>query len=157
MLPLPQAAHQWLNPDLWVDASTSWGIGIAFGNKWVAWTLTPGWKAEGRDISWAESIALKLVVLIVIDSRFHDCSIIIHSDNTGIIGTYDKGRSHNVPPNDSIRRITSFIVPSNIVIIPTYVASTLNRADPISCGILGPLHLHVDSPPALPLELKPLL
>jgi len=42
--------HHSLDPNLWVDASTSWGIGIIHGNKWSAWTLTPGWKTEGRDI-----------------------------------------------------------------------------------------------------------
>jgi len=88
--------HQWLDPDLWVDVSTSWGIGIAFGNRWLAWTLTPGWKAKGRDIGWAESIALELAVLVVIDSRFRDCSIVVRGDNIGIIGAYDKGSSRNV-------------------------------------------------------------
>src|SRR5882724_7325099 len=41
--------HRFLNCDLWVDASTSWGIGIIYGNMWFAWTLMPGWKAKGRD------------------------------------------------------------------------------------------------------------
>ena len=70
--------HQWLYPDLWIATSTSWGIGIALGNKWFTWTLMPGWKAKGRDIGWAESISLELVVLIIVDSGFRDCSIVVH-------------------------------------------------------------------------------
>jgi len=158
----PHCAHslkpcQMLNPDLWVNASTSWGIGIIHGNKWSVWTLMPGWKAEGRDISWANSIALELAVCILVEYNLCNCSIIICSDNTGVIGAYDKGRSCNIPHNDSINHITLYIVPSNIMIIPTYVASTLNRANPIYCGILGPSHLHTDLPPVLPPELNPFL
>jgi len=136
-----------------VDTSTSWGVGVVSGTTWYAWALIPGWKSDGRDIGWAETIALELAVLILSDEGFHDCSIIVHGDNTGVIGAYDKGRSRNIPRNDSIRRITSNIIPNNIMIIPTYVASALNRADPISRGILGPSHLWAVSPPALPPEL----
>src|SRR5882724_2158286 len=142
-----------LDPDLWVDASTSWGISIIHGDKWSAWTLVPGWKSEGRDIGWAESIALELAVLLLVNLNFRNCSIVIRGDNTGVIGTYDKGRSRNVPRNESIRRITLYIVPNNIMIVPTYVASASNRADPIFRGILGPSHLRVDLPPMLPPEL----
>jgi len=138
--------HKQLNPDIWVDASTSWGIGIIFGNAWYAWVLSPDCKSNGRDIGWAKSIALEMAVYILIDCNFTDCSVIIHGDNTSIIGTYEKGRSHNIPCNDSICQITSCIIPNNIMIIPIYVASALNRADPISHGTLGPSHLDVPLP-----------
>jgi len=39
--------RQPFNPDLWVDASTNWGISIIFSNNWYAWALTPGWKTDG--------------------------------------------------------------------------------------------------------------
>ena len=52
-----------LDPDIWADASTSWGIGLVMGDHWAAWQLKDGWKVGGRDISWAESIALDLAVL----------------------------------------------------------------------------------------------
>ena len=28
--------------EFWVDASSSWGIGVVFGNEWDAWQLSPG-------------------------------------------------------------------------------------------------------------------
>jgi len=145
---------QSIDPDLWVDASTSWGIGVVFSSVWYAWAFIPGWKANGRDIGWAESISLELAVLIIVDHDFHDCSIIIHSDNTGVIGTYDKGSSCNIPHNDSICCITLCIIPNNIMIVPTYVASTSNSVDPISHGILDPSHLCSVSPAAPPPELS---
>ena len=149
--------HQTIDPHIWVDVSTSWGIGIIYGDLWYAWSLRPGWKAKGRDIGWAESIALELAVLILVDEGYHDCSIIIRGDNTGIIGAYNKDRSHNIPHNKCICRITSSIVPNNILIVPIYVASALNREDPISHGIFGSPYLCVVLPPALPLELSGLL
>jgi|SRR5882724_7286031 len=84
---------QSVNPDLWVDASTSWGISTVLCDFWYAWALMLGWKADGRDIGWAKSITLELAILILVDHDFHDCRITIYNDNTGIIGTYDKGRS----------------------------------------------------------------
>ena len=42
-----------INLDIYVDASTSWGIGLIVGNHWVAWSLCQGWKAAGWDIGWA--------------------------------------------------------------------------------------------------------
>jgi len=49
--------------DLWVDASTDWGIGLTLGDRWDAWRTTNGWKGEGRDIGWLEAIAVELAVL----------------------------------------------------------------------------------------------
>ena len=76
--------RQWVDPDVWVDASTDWGIGVVIGSQWMAWKLVHGWKSEGRDIGWGESIALKLAILLLVDHGFKDCLIAIWGDNTGI-------------------------------------------------------------------------
>jgi hypothetical protein len=39
--------------EFWIDASSSWGIGIVFDNVWDAWKLRPRWNKDGRDIGWA--------------------------------------------------------------------------------------------------------
>jgi len=49
--------HQSVDPGIWVDASSGWGIGIVYDDLLYAWSLAPGWKAYGRDIGWAKSIA----------------------------------------------------------------------------------------------------
>src|SRR5882724_6659339 len=141
--------------DIWVDASTSWGIGIVIAHQWAAWKLIPGWKADGMDIGWAKSIALELAILILINRNFVDCTITIHGDNTGVIGAVDRGRSRSIPRNDSIQRITSSMIPNNITIRPIYVPSATNRADPVSRGILGPSSLRATRPLVLPPELFP--
>lgn len=48
---------------VWVDASTSWGIGIIIGGRWSAWRLVKGWDSvPGCDIGWAEGVALELAI-----------------------------------------------------------------------------------------------
>ena len=86
-----------------------------------------------------------------------DCNITIHGDNTGMIGAFDKGHSHNMAHNDSIRQTASAIIPNNITISLIYTPSALNREDPISHGILGPLSLCFQELPQLQEELTPFL
>jgi len=66
-----------VDPDMWVDASTNWGIGVVIGTLWASWKLKKGWNSGGRDIGWAKSIALELAVLMLVDWGFKDCLITI--------------------------------------------------------------------------------
>jgi len=77
--------------DLWVDASTDWGIGITLGNRWNAWRTTNNWKCEGRDIGWLEAIAIELAVITLQVAGWRDRSVLIHSDNQGVIGAFKHG------------------------------------------------------------------
>jgi hypothetical protein len=130
--------------DIWVDASTSWGIRLVIGNRWSAWRLQEGWNRDGRDIGWAEAIAVEITVSwITLVADFQDVEVLIRSDNTAVIDAYKKGRSINVPRNMFIRRISALLVSHNVSVSPIYVRSEENRADPISRGILGPPNLSV--------------
>ena len=86
--PLPH-----LDPLVWVDTSSSWGIGLIIGSKWVAWKLLPGWHAHVREIGWAECITLELVVYYLVERGLHDADITIRSDNSEVIGVFWKGCS----------------------------------------------------------------
>jgi len=44
----------------------SWDIGVVIGDQWAAWRLIPGWNTAGRDIGWAETIALELAILMLV-------------------------------------------------------------------------------------------
>ena len=44
------------------NASSGFGIGIMIGDKWYAWCLLPGWKANGCDIGYAKAIGFKLLI-----------------------------------------------------------------------------------------------
>jgi len=79
-----------VDPDVWVEASTDWGIGVVLGQHWVGWRLKSSWKCEGRDIGWAEAIALKLAILWLLCDGYADCDIVIHGNYTGVIGSFYK-------------------------------------------------------------------
>ena len=80
-----------VNLGIWINASTSWGIGLLVGNAWAAWMLLPGWKCKGCDIGWAECIAVELVVIWLCENSVHDCDITIQSDNTVLWQHIGKG------------------------------------------------------------------
>ena len=70
---LPRVFH---DPDIWVDAS-EWGIGLMVGNLWAAWRLIPGWRKDGRDMGWAEGLAVEVITLwIVFDSGIANDAIV---------------------------------------------------------------------------------
>jgi hypothetical protein len=137
-----------------VDASTSWGIGIIMGNDWAAFRLRPSWKIPGRDICWLETAAIELLIYFLEARGLRDIRLIIHSDNNGTIGALDKGRSRNHHINLSVRRTYSVLLPLFITPDFIYVASADNPADPISRGESGPLDGHISVPFTLPDELR---
>jgi len=73
------------NPDIWVDALSSWGIGIVVGNHWATWHLCEGWHAGDRDIGWAKSVALELAIMWLVPQELADFDITVRGDNTSII------------------------------------------------------------------------
>ncbi len=123
--------------DIYVDASTSWGIGFLWGGKWAAWHVRDGWKGPGRDIGWLEGVAVEIVVYALEECSYHDCCIRVYSDNDGVVGAFDKGRSRNFEVNLSIRRAAIIMAARNILLDLEYIESSQNPADPISRGILG--------------------
>jgi len=91
------------------------------------------------------------------EKGLHDLHILVHSDNQGVIGAFDKGRSRNYETNLSIRRSASVLSALNISLSLIYVQSKKNPADPISRGINGPAADCLLSTFALPEELRPFL
>jgi hypothetical protein len=142
---------------IFVDASTSWGIGILIGQQWDAWQTSLTWKGPFRDIGWLEGVALELLIYAPEEKGLHGAHLLIHSDNQGVIGAFDKGRSRNFEVNLSIRHSTSVLSTRNISLSLVYVESEENPADPISRGINGPTADRLFLTFALPEELKPFL
>jgi hypothetical protein len=142
-----------VDKDIWVDASTSWGIGLVVGGRWAAWRLAEGWRGDGRDIGWAETIAMELAALWIAAAGISDAHVRVNSDNTGVIGALTKGRSRNPHRNSSIRRTSFVLAPINITIDAQYVTSATNLADPISRGEIGPPDARLPVVFSLPQEL----
>src|SRR5882724_8748984 len=92
---------------VYVDASSSWGIGLIVHNHWAAWKLANGWCSHLRDIGWAEAVAIEMAVMWLTGSGLHGFSIKINCDNTSVINSFWKGRSCNPERNQSLIRITA--------------------------------------------------
>lgn len=122
---------------LYVDASTSWGIGIVIGDEWAAFRLSPSWKIPGRDICWLETVAIELLVYFLESKGFRDTHLLLHSDNQGTIGALEKGRSGNVHINLAVRRTHLALMSLSIATQTAYIESHANPADPISRGEPG--------------------
>jgi hypothetical protein len=142
---------------LFVDASTSWGIGIVIAGRWAAFKLHENWKIEGRDICWLETVAVEILVYILDAMGISNTTLLIHSDNQGTIGSLGKGRSRNFHINLSIRR--TYVILASQFITPEliYIASENNPADPISRGELGSEETRITTSFSLPDELQHVL
>ncbi|KAF7311173.1 hypothetical protein MKEN_01018500 [Mycena kentingensis (nom. inval.)] len=124
---------------IFVDASTSWGVGVIIGDRWYAMRLRPDWRLKDtRDICWLEAAALEILFLFLIQLGHTNSHLLIHSDNYGAIGAHDKGRSTNPELNLCVRRSSESLLVHNIVPHLVYVPSAENPADKISRGILPP-------------------
>jgi hypothetical protein len=132
----PISFHPLVDPDIFVNASTSWGIGLTVASLWKAWSFLSGWQSHGHNIGWAESIALELAVNEIAACGFHDVHVLVHSDNKGSIGQYIHGQSCNPFINESIVCTSLITRNANFNIALDYVKSSRNPADAASCGML---------------------
>lgn len=77
--------------DIWVDASSNWGIGVVIGDTWDTWKWSVPfeiWHVECRDIGWAEMVAIELVALRLEELGVTNANILVCGDNIGVIGAW---------------------------------------------------------------------
>jgi hypothetical protein len=110
-----------LDLGIYVDASTSWGIGIVIGTRWYAIPLKTDWKAllPGHDICWLEAVAIELLFMFLDQLDIHDMHLLMRSDNKGAIGAHIKGRSPNVGINLCVHR--TYAISAGLSITPKIV------------------------------------
>ena len=94
-----------LGNNVYVDASTSWGISLVLDGRWLGWEFKDNWNSDGREIGWAEMVAIKLALCTLVVGKFTKCHIIIQSDNQGLIGVLKAGRSHGTQQNLMLHEI----------------------------------------------------
>jgi hypothetical protein len=121
---------------MWVDASTSFGIGVVIDKEWEAWKFLPGWDSHPQHkIGWAETIALECGIQQLIHLDIHNSHVIVKSDNMGVIGALAGGKSWNAEQNIVLQRITTLLRTHSLWVSTIYTPSALNLADPPSQGI----------------------
>jgi hypothetical protein len=143
--------------EFWVDASSSWGIGIVFNGEWDSWRFSPGWSTNGRNIGWAEMVAIELGLLFAIHKGFSDIHFLIKSDNQGVIHAIEGGKSRSPEQNLVLQRITSLLSHHRLWLSSIYVPSVDNLADPPSRGLPAPDRSRTMSSLSLPYPLHSFL
>ncbi|CAK5270747.1 unnamed protein product [Mycena citricolor] len=122
-----------------VDASTSWGIGVVFDGVWQRWRLTHSALRDGRDIGWAEMIAIELGLRLAIHQNHSDVHFNVHSDNAGVLGALSSGKSRSMEQNRVLRRIVALLRTSSIWISCTPQLPPPSRGSPPAGYLLGTL------------------
>lgn len=145
-----------ISPDIsiFVDASTSWGIGIILNNKWLAFEFKDGWKSDGREIGWAEMVAIDLALRTLRASKYSNVHVRIHSDNMGVVGALQAGSSRGSKQNEVLKEIVSFMMNNDLWITTEWVSTSANPADGPSRGVFPDRKLLHAYPPAIPSYLK---
>ena len=143
--------------EFWVDASSSWGIGIILDGHWDYWKLRPGWDKDGRNIGWAEIIAIELGLLFAVHQGYRDIHFQVKSDNQGVIFAIQGGKSRSVEQNIVLQRITLLLATNKLWISSLYVPSLHNLADLPSRGLPAPGRTRASSTFNLPSFLRPFL
>jgi hypothetical protein len=124
--------------EFWVDASSSWGIGVILNDEWDFWKLRPNWDKDGRNIGWAEIVAIELGLLFAIHRGHSDIHFLIKSDNQGVIHAIGGGKSRSPEQNTVLQRITLLLSHNKLWISSLYVPSVDNLADLPSRGLPSP-------------------
>ena len=143
--------------EIYVDASTSWGIGCVMDSKWLAWRLKPGWKTDGRDIGWAEMVAVLLALTALVARGISNAHFILRSDNQGVCGALEGGKLRNEQQNLILCHTVNLFRDHGIWFTIKWVASANNEADSPSWGLLPPVEDLFPLLPALPFFLKPIV
>ena len=112
-------------------------IGIILDNKWDHWRFHPNWDKDGRNIGWAEIVAIELGLLFAIHQGYTDVHFLIKLDNQGVIHAIQGGKSRSPEQNLVLQRITSLLAQYKLWISLLYVPSMDNLADPPSRGLLA--------------------
>lgn len=111
------------------DASSGHGISIIIDGRWRAWELIPGWKGDGKDIGWAESIGFELLTLSIINACPPSIYFKVYRDNRGIIEGWWTGRSRSRACNEVFKRIHLAANEAKCTILTRYVPSKTNPTD----------------------------
>ena len=117
--------------------------------------LRPGWNKGGRDIGWAEFVAIELGLLFAAHCDFSIIHFLVNSDSQGVIHAIVGGKSRNPEQNSVLQRITTLMVCQKFWISSRYVPSENNLADLPSRGIPPPLFSRTPSTFSLPTNLLP--
>jgi hypothetical protein len=127
---------------LFCDASSSYGIGIVIDGSYDSLKFVQNWRTAlntSRDIRWAEALALELLITFLFEYRpLYNTHLLVHTDNTGVIGAWNKRSSRNKGTNTIIGRTLRILLRNQCFLSLVYIESAANPADAPSRGATVP-------------------
>jgi hypothetical protein len=124
------------------DAASSYGVGIVIDGFYDSLKFVHNWRTAlgtPRDIGWAEALALKLLITFLFKYRPpYNTHLLVHTDNTGVIGAWNKCFSCNEGTNSIIGRILCILLRNQCFLSLVYIESSVNPADTPSRGATAP-------------------
>ncbi|KAE8183593.1 hypothetical protein CF335_g8277 [Tilletia laevis] len=118
--------------NLYVDASSDWGVGIWWNGCSAAYRLRSDWRlrGNGRDIQFAEALAVEVGLLHVFSTGLRSAALIVYTDNTGVQFGVPRGRMRNAAATIVIERLHELQVKHDVPTLPQSSVWTGRRARP---------------------------
>ena len=139
-----------------VDASSGFGIGLVLNNAWASYKFITSFRARGRDIAWAESIAVYLMLLTFTHIKLPSTRLIIYCDNKVVVEGWRNFRSRNTFVNSVFQNYAHILQFYGWQLSLQYIPSAKNPADKPSRGLgcSGPSLPPISIPPFLNSDLQ---
>lgn len=141
LIPSPIAVEvEWVG-----DASSSFGIGVLVGQQWACFEFVSDWQTLGlksgkRSIAWAETVTIRLGLLVLSKLRHvAGKKFLVWTDNTTSQSTVDKRKSRDELVNEEWKQVQRLLTKLSCDIEARRVTSKGNEADALSRGNLGKL------------------
>ena len=80
-------------------------------------------------------VAVELAVQTLITGKFMECHVVVHSDNKGVVGALEAGRSQGTQQNMILREIVKLIQDHNLWISTMWIPTLENPTDSPLRGI----------------------
>lgn len=120
------------------------------GGYWAVWRYAAGVRVgpgQAYDIGWAEAVAVELGLLLALHAglvskaTLGGHTLLVRSDNQGVVAVTNSGRSRSKNTNIVLKNIYRLLAQSQLLLHAEYVASRDNVVNALSRGdIPGFLH-----------------
>jgi hypothetical protein len=121
--------------------STSFGIGIIIGSYWAVWKWAPSFKVgpqQDFNLGWAEAVAVELGLYLALslgivgNGKLGGHTLLVWSDNAGIIAVTNKGWSCSCKTNRIFKHVYALQAQNHLHSKATHVVSCFNISDALS-------------------------
>jgi hypothetical protein len=110
---------------------------------------------DGREIGWAEFVALELAVLTALQCKISNATLVVRSYNQGVVHAFAAEYSRRPVQNVVLRRILLALHERGLWLRVVWIASADNPADGPSRGVFPPWNKLLASPLKVPQVLRP--